>query len=92
MSVEWSGEGGSPLHSHGAGTIGSPFIKTGRGIGTGTCGVICVFPPDDLKSLLNFYTHTLYFFIAVFIDDITPWDVFCPCICSFEKWTLYLDD
>ena len=37
MSVEWSGEGGSPLHSHDAGTFGSPFIKTGRGIGTETC-------------------------------------------------------
>ena len=27
MSVDWSGEGGSPLHSHGAGTFSSPYIK-----------------------------------------------------------------
>ena len=52
MSVELSGECGSPLHSHGAGTFGSPYIKTGRGMGTETCGVSSVFPPDDLKSLL----------------------------------------
>ena len=80
MSVEWSGEGGSPLHSHGAGTFGSPFVKTGRGIGTETCGVNCVFPPDDLKSLLLFQyssiLYIIYLWIAVFIDDTTPWDVF----------------
>ena len=96
MSVEWSGEGGSPLHSHGAGTFVSPYIKTGRGIGTETCGVNCVFPPDDLKSLLLFQyssiLYIIYLWIAVFIDDTTPWDVFCPWICIFEKWTLYLDD
>ena len=90
MSVEWSGEGGGPLHSHCTGTFRSPYFKTDRGIGTETCGVSSVFPPDDLGAYtphgglpsihqdktrqdktssicFNFYTHTLYFWIAVFI-------------------------
>ena len=65
MSVEWSGEGGSPLHSHGAGTFDSPFIKIGRGIGTENSGVSCVFPPDDLKSLLLFQYSTLLHSISL---------------------------
>ena len=33
--------------SHGAGTVVCPFT-TGRGVGTETCGMDNVFPPDDL--------------------------------------------
>ena len=35
------------IDSHGAGTVVCPFI-TGRGIGTETCEMDNVFPPDDL--------------------------------------------
>ena len=35
------------IDSHGAGTVVCPFT-TGRGIGTETCGMDNVFPPDDL--------------------------------------------
>ena len=34
------------IDSHGAGTVVCPFI-TGRGIGTETCEMDNVFPPDD---------------------------------------------
>ena len=35
------------IDSHGAGTVVCPFT-TGRGIGTETCEMDSVFPPDDL--------------------------------------------
>ena len=66
MSVEWSGEGGSPLHSHGAGTFSSPYIKPGRGIGTETCGVNYVFLPNEESLLLFQYAFTLYIFGLLF--------------------------
>ena len=35
------------IDSHGAGTAVFPFT-TGKGVGTETCGMDNVFPPDDL--------------------------------------------
>ena len=40
--VEWE-----LIDSHGACTVVCPFT-TGRGVGTETCGIDNVFPPDDL--------------------------------------------
>ena len=39
--------GGWEVISHGACTVVCPFT-TGRGVGTETCGMDNVFPPDDL--------------------------------------------
>ena len=39
------------IDSHGAGTVVFPFT-TGREIGTETCGMGNVFPPDDLGFVL----------------------------------------
>ena len=52
------------IDSHGAGTVVCPFT-TGRGIGTETCEMDNVFPPDTTSSLawtlmivcLSIYTY-----------------------------------
>ena len=42
------------IDTHGAGTVVCPFT-TGREIGTETCGMDKVFPPDDLWFGLDTY-------------------------------------
>ena len=49
------------IDSHGAGIVVCPFI-TGRGIGTETCEMDNVFPPDDLQFGLDTY-DSLYEYI-----------------------------
>ena len=47
VECQQSGRGGWELiDSHGAGTVVCPFT-IGRGIGTETCGMDNVFPPDE---------------------------------------------
>ena len=57
------------------------LYQTGRGIGTETCWVNDVFPPDDLmfSALVQKLAYEIYtLHIAVFTVDIPPWDVFVP--------------
>ena len=62
------------IDSYGAGTVVCPFI-TGRGIGTETCEMDNVFPPDDLLFGLDTYDSLCeYIYNCVFgslISDVT---------------------
>ena len=57
------------------------LYQTGRGIGTETCWVNDVFPPDDrmfsaLGLKLAYVIYTFHY--AVFTVDTLPWDVLSP--------------
>ena len=57
------------------------------GIGTETCWVNDVFPPDDLmfSALVLKLTYEVYtLHIAVFTVDTLPLGCFCPRICNYE--------
>ena len=53
------------IDSHGAGTVVWPFT-TGRGIGTETCEMDSVFPPDD--SLYECIYIYMSIYITVYLD------------------------
>ena len=58
------------IDSHGAGTVVCPFT-TGRWVGTETCGMDNVFPPDDLYFGLDTYNN-LYDCICITVY-LVPW-------------------
>ena len=57
------------MDSHGAGPVVCPFT-TYRGVGTETCGVDNVFPPDDLWFGLDTCDSLYECIIWLYLD---PW-------------------
>ena len=72
------------IDSHGAGTVVCPFT-TGRGIGTETCEMDNVIPPDDLKFGLDTY-DSLYECIYIYIYNCVFGSLVSDVTCSYVCW------
>ena len=70
------------IDSHGAGTVVCPFT-TGRGIGTETCEMDNVFPPDDLKFGLD-TSDSLY--ECIFIYNCVFGSLISDVTCNYVCW------